>query len=224
MPVSADLQSSMQNLGFHGNYEVVYNAVDTNLYFPMSGNDKRPFTFLHVSTFAEAKNVKGIIRAFDSFQKLNPNLEAELTIAGDGDLNALKNFAKTEFPELLNIRLLGTQPYKGVARLMQTSDCFILFSNYENLPCVIAEAHCCGLPVIATEVGGIPEMIDPSNGILIQKRDENALSRAMADILQNRDRFKSDDIHLKAKSRYGYQVIGKQFEEIYRAAIAEKQP
>ena len=50
---------------------------------------------------------------------------------------------------------------------MQQAHSFVLNSNIENAPCVISEALCCGLPVIATRVGGVPEMVDKFNGILV---------------------------------------------------------
>ncbi len=224
MPVSENLKSAMQKLGFQGNYEVVYNSVDTDIFYPIDRKIKNHFRFLHISTFAETKNVNGIIRAFATFHSANPKMNVDFTIAGDGDVDALKSFTQKEFPGMRNIHFLGTQTYEGVARLMQDSDCFILFSNYENLPCVIAEAHCCGLPVISTGVGGIPEMVDSSNGILIPPQDEVALTRAMTSVVQNRWKYQSIDIHEKAKSKYAYQVIGKQFEQIYLSAIQTRAP
>ncbi|MCB4234228.1 glycosyltransferase family 4 protein [Kaistella anthropi] len=60
-----------------------------------------------------------------------------------------------------------------VSEKMRASDCFVLFSDYENFPCVLLESLSTGTPVIATKVGGIPEVVNEKNGILISNsKDE----------------------------------------------------
>lgn len=222
MPVSEQLQSAMQDLGFQGNYEVVFNAVDANLFFPISEKEKKGFTFLHVSTFAAVKNVEGILRAFAVFQHKNPNLEANLQVVGDGDLLSLKNFIESELPDLKNFTLLGTQSYEGIARLMQHADCFVLFSNYETFGCVVAESLCAGVPVISTPTGAIPEMINDANGILIQPADEAMLSRTMEKMVSRKNLYDRETIHLQATSRFSYPIIARQFEQIYKKVLSAK--
>jgi glycosyltransferase involved in cell wall biosynthesis len=78
-----------------------------------------------------------------------------------------------------SIEFTGEIAYEEVAKAMQQADCLLLFSHIENSPCVIGEALCCGLPVIASRVGGIPELIDEQNGILVPAADETALLNAM---------------------------------------------
>ena len=65
------------------------------------------------------------------------------------------------------IQFTGMLPYEEVARLMRNSDAFVLFSLYENMPCVVLEALCCGLPVITSDVGGLKEVINQENGVLV---------------------------------------------------------
>jgi glycosyltransferase involved in cell wall biosynthesis len=222
MPVSQNLAESMQRLGMSGKYKVVYNAVDPSLYYFQPKQDSGKFTFLHISNFAKrAKNVEGIINAFVAFQKERPG-SAELVIAGDGDLNALKSHQLRTHPDADGIFYLGTQTYPEVAALMQKCRCFILFSNFENLPCVVAESLSCGIPVIATKVGGLSEMVDDTNGLLIHPGDEIALVGAMKSVMDHYNAYDGAAISLAAHQKYGYEAISNQFEAIYRASIEEQ--
>jgi glycosyltransferase involved in cell wall biosynthesis len=215
LPVSKDLQSIMEEKGLFGKYKVVNNAVDTSVFRPMPRTHEK-FRFLHISNFdPRAKNTEGIIRVFS---KLN-RPDCELVIAGDGDLNRLKTFIESENIDDAKILFKGMLTYSEVADEMHQSDCHILFSNFENLPCVIAESHCCGIPVIATSVGGIPEMVDRENGILVNPEDEVELLRAMKQMIDDSKRFVSSDISTRAASRYGYQAIGSEFSQVYYSLI-----
>lgn len=218
LPVSRDLGESMKAKGFPGNYAVVNNTVDTSVFYPRKRKQNIIFRFLHVSNFVpKAKNTEGIIRGF-----LDGDFEnAHLTIAGDGDIDGLRSFMKSLNRDVSNIELIGALDYNGVAHLMRSSDCFVLFSNFENLPCVIAEAHCCGLPVLATHVGGIPEMINPENGLLISAGDETELTAGMQEMIEKRESFNSSEIAEKAAERYSLLTIGEQFLAHYRNLLSQ---
>ncbi|MBL0131813.1 MAG: glycosyltransferase [Chitinophagaceae bacterium] len=91
----------------------------------------------------------------------------------------------------------------------------IVFSNIENSPCVIGEALCCGLPVIATDVGGIPELVNENNSIRVVPKDEEALAGVMRQMMDNYAKFDRKKIAEDAQSRFSYPVIGKKIDEIY---------
>lgn len=216
LPVSHDLAKTMAGKGFTGNYAVVNNTVNTSVFYLTQRDRSEKFRFLHVSNFEpRSKNTEGIIRAF-----VNGKFEnATLTIAGDGDLDKLRAFAKSLDGDISQIVFIGRQEYAEVADLMRKSDCFILFSNFENLPCVIAESHCCGLPVLATKVGGIPEMIDASNGVLIPAGDEEKLIAQMRELIAHRISFNQSEIAEKASMRYSYETIGMELRKHYDSLL-----
>jgi glycosyltransferase involved in cell wall biosynthesis len=76
-----------------------------------------------------------------------------------------------------------------VANKMKNANCFVLFSDYENQPCVILESFATGIPVIAPRVGGIPEIVEENRGILVEKADEKALFEAMKNVLEDKIAF-----------------------------------
>ena len=113
------------------------------------------------------------------------------------------------------IRFRGEIPYNQVAKEMQEADSLIVFSNIENSPCVIAEALCCGLPVIATRVGGIPELVDQTNSILIEPRNQDLLVEAMKDMIGSKEKYDRPKIAVIAQGKFNYKVIGNKFDEMY---------
>ncbi len=219
LPVSENLKKSMQSAGIKGTYKVVYNVVDTDV-FKLKGVLTKRIRFLHVSTLKdEHKNISGILRTVKRLREIRQDFE--MVIVGDGDVNPHIKYAK-ELGILDILKIEGAKPISEIAEIMMDSDVFILFSNYENLPCVISEALCCGLPVVSTDVGGINEMIDNSNGILINSKDEDSLYRSMLYVLNNYTEYDSTKIREDAINKYGYDKVGRQFFEIYNDVLNNK--
>src|SRR5207249_7694772 len=120
-----------------------------------------------------------------------------------------------------NISFTGLISYQQVAGTLKQCNALVMFSRFENLPCVIIEALCCGLPVVSTNVGGIPELIDESNGILINSEDEDALLDAMKSVYLNYNRYNRHGISMSAQKNFSYQTVGKQIHEVYCNVINE---
>lgn len=218
LPVSDFLAKLMQKRGIQGNYKVIENCVDTKYFYPLPRKDPKEFTFLHISNFELGiKNTEGILKAFSRLNQTG----VRLIITGDGDLNRLNRFCESENIDIQNIHFHGKQTYPEVAKLNQESDCFVLFSNSENLPCVIAEALCCGKPVIATHVGGIPEMIDKGNGLLTGPKEIDELKNAMENMIRDYESYDKTQIAENATSRYCYTSIGSTFLSVYQSVLGE---
>ncbi|MBK6993268.1 MAG: glycosyltransferase [Chitinophagaceae bacterium] len=165
------------------------------------------------------KNAEGILRSFKNF--IQQNINAELIMVGDIGPQ-IRDYAQTlSFPAGA-IKFLGEIPYTQVAAEMQKADCLLLFSNIENSPCVIGEALCCGLPVITTNVGGIPELTSESNSLLIESKDEDALTQAMHEMVGGINNYNRKKIAENAISKFSYSVIGKQINTMYEEIIASK--
>ena len=83
-------------------------------------------------------------------------------------------------------RLLGTRA--DVPELLATAHCVLLASDYEGCPLSVLEAMAAGVPVVATAVGGIPEIVaDGETGLLTPRGDAQALARALETVLADRD-------------------------------------
>ena len=111
----------------------------------------------------------------------------------------------------------GRQDGKGVAKHLSESDIFVLFSNYENLPCVVIEAMAVGLPIIASTAGGTHEHITKEYGELVEPKDEKGLADKMMYVIENYHQYNAKALSDYAKHHFSYEVVGQQFMDIYRS-------
>jgi glycosyltransferase involved in cell wall biosynthesis len=111
-----------------------------------------------------------------------------LAIAGEGpERNRLERRAG-ELGLDGRIRFLGPLSREGVLRLFRAADASLLSSSWENFPHTVVEALAVGSPVIATSVGGIPEVVhDGENGLLVEPGDPRALGEAISRFFSDRD-------------------------------------
>jgi glycosyltransferase involved in cell wall biosynthesis len=106
--------------------------------------------------------------------------DVTLLVAGDGPDRAALERRAHELGVDGRARFLGSVPRDGVLRLFRAADASVLSSSWENLPHTVLEALAVGSPVIATAVGGVPEVVhDGENGLLVPPRDPHALARAI---------------------------------------------
>lgn len=217
-PVSDHLGKAMQSWGIKGRYHTVPNVVDTELFRIGDKNGMR-FRFLHVSSLVdEHKNISGMLRAAKS--ALAQDSEMEFWFVGDGDTRPHENYARELGLPPENLKFLGEQPLDEIARLMSEVNAFLMFSFYENLPCVILEAFASGLPVISSDTGGIREHLDPSRGILVTNGDEGELSRAILQIKRGYHDFDMQELREYALARFSPQRIAESYTALYQQMIS----
>ncbi|HEY0676876.1 MAG TPA: glycosyltransferase, partial [Chitinophagaceae bacterium] len=176
------------------------------------------FRFLHASTMDHPKNVEGMLRSLAGLKKVRSDWDCVMLGWDNSELRSLS--ASLGLDE--HVVWKGVVPYQQVAIEMQQSSALLMFSRYENQPCVILEALCCGLPVLATAVGGIPEVIDESNGMLVKPEDEEELSDAMSRMISENAKYNRQFIAQLARDRFSYQAVGRQFVELYDKILREE--
>lgn len=197
---------------------VVPNVVDTEKFYYLPGkSDAGTFRFVHISTMYYQKNPEGLLRSFAAFAKQHNNVE--LLMVGPVPAGIM-GFAKSLGLEQI-VQFTGSVHYDEVARILRTADALVLFSRYENLPCVILESLCCAVPVISTKVGGIAEVISAQNGILVVNEDEAALLEALENMYVNQGRYNRADIAEKAKALFSYASVGRQLNQIYERLLQD---
>jgi glycosyltransferase involved in cell wall biosynthesis len=128
---------------------------------------------------------KGICVLLDVFGRLQSEFaDIELVIVGGGSLDAwlARKVADVEWGH--KIHALGLRSFKEVPQVLSACDLFCLPSFAEGLPKSVIEAMAAGLPVVATSVGGIPDVVrDGVSGFLVPPRDAGALERALSALL-----------------------------------------
>ncbi|HEY0861955.1 glycosyltransferase [Pseudoxanthomonas sp. F37] len=135
---------------------------------------------LYVGRLVPEKGLRELVHATRRLLATRPR--ARVVLVGDGPLYA--ELAATLAAEpALPLQLAGSQAPAEVARWMVASDLVTLPSYSEGHPNVLVEALACGRPVVATPVGGIPEVVDAASGLLVPARDADALADALAEAL-----------------------------------------
>jgi glycosyltransferase involved in cell wall biosynthesis len=170
---------------------VIYNGVDTDFFHPVDKEDSRKKLGLPKSRkiiFSVRRLVykNGLDTLIESIPLLKPDYPNLLfVIAGKGPS---RKFIEDRIKDLgieANIKLTGFVPDRLLPVYYDSADYFILPSaSGEGLPLVLLEAMACGLPVIATAVGGTPEIIrHMKNGVLVPPRNPEAMADALSKLL-----------------------------------------
>lgn len=146
--------------------------------------DDNTLMFLAVGRLHEAKDYPLLITAFADFlNKVSVNdnkISAKLFIVGDGELRSVIEALITKHQLKEKIILLGRRD--DIPDLMCASDYFVLSSSYEGFGLVVAEAMACETLVIATDCGGVKEVLG-GNGILVPAQNNQELSKALCEVI-----------------------------------------
>ena len=154
---------------------------DDNVYFKK--RDILKPNLIVTRTLDEVYNIPLAIMTFKDLKKVVP--DAKLKIVGDGKLkNEIFELVKKE--NIDDIEFVGRVPNSKIGEILNTSDIFINPSNKDNMPLSLFEALACGLAVISTNVGGIPDYItDGINGFLIEPNNKEQLTNKILYVLNN---------------------------------------
>lgn len=122
----------------------------------------------------------------------------------------------------LDVDFLGMLTKNEIAKYFQKSNFFVHPTDAENLPCIIIEALCTGLPVLTANVNGCIELVDNSNGILFERQSRSDFYSKMIEMLESYTKFDKKNISQTATSKYSYDAVGKQIISIYKSALSGK--
>ena len=203
--------------------EVIYNGADDTVFYPSDraaarhalNIDMSRLVLAFAGSVARAKGVFDLALAARGLGDIAPLI----LVAGHGpDMMPLSRKFK-EFG--VEARLLGTLSQSELAHLLAACDAFVLPSYAEGLPSVVCEAMLAGRAVVASAVGGVPEILKHrQTGITVPPGDPGALSSALREILtdaQLRNQI-ADNAHAFASKNLTWSVNAAAYECVYREA------
>lgn len=193
--------------------ETVYNPVNINKFsLQVEKRFLKSINFINVARFVEPKNHIELIQAFKYVNDNNKN--TKLILVGDGPLRQKIENKIKQLDLCGYVELTGNVP--NVEYYLSSSDVFVLPSIYEGLPLTVLEAMAAGLPVIATSVGGIPDIVK-DNGILVEPGNREELVLSMLELANNSDaRMKMGEVAKKEVQKYDISKVTLKYEELYK--------
>jgi glycosyltransferase involved in cell wall biosynthesis len=217
-PVSDGMASELKAIGVTAPLRVVPNAIDTERFHPRAGpRAPGPTRALVVANLTEIKQLHVLL---DALSELRGSIE--LDVVGDGPLAPALQQQAAERGIENSVRFHGWRPADEVAELMRAADLFVLPSRWESQGVVLLEAIASGLPIVATRVGAIPEIVGPEAGVLVEPGDAKALASAMADVARRLADFDAAALHTQATDRYGLAALARTWGAIYEELIAAR--
>jgi glycosyltransferase involved in cell wall biosynthesis len=185
---------------------VVANAVDTSLFRPdpQAPPPLSP-TFLMVASWAPIKRPLLVLAAIRALLPQWPQLR--LRVIGGGELLPAMQASIAAYGLYEAVQLLGPQSKPRIASELQRSTALLHPSAYETFSVVCAEALCCGIPVLASAVGALPELITPATGRLVPNTAD-AWTAALQQWLSDPPAWNHAAIAQQAAARFSRQAVG----------------
>ncbi|OFW75154.1 MAG: N-acetyl-alpha-D-glucosaminyl L-malate synthase BshA [Alicyclobacillus sp. RIFOXYA1_FULL_53_8] len=225
--VSTDLAEQTKDLfQTHRSIESIYNFIDTDVFRPIHDSPLRGCfaqteekILLHISNFRKVKRITDLI---DVFARIQERVSCKLLLVGEGPELA----SARERIRLLNladkVRFLGNQD--EVASLFAAADLFLLPSEKESFGLVALEAMACGVPVIATRAGGIPEVVvDGETGYLSNVGDTEKMAADAVTLLKDAQLHRQFSQAARDRAETVFSVHDKirEYEDLYQRVIQE---
>jgi len=174
-------------------WRIIHNGVDTEMFKPKErGECLQRFPALDglddiILFSGRMIALKGIDMAIRSFALIYKETEATMVFAGAGKMEPWRELLEQLKVPRDRYLFLGGVPYLDMPYVYSLASAFMLPSYSESFPMTVLEAMSCQVPVIATDVGGIPEMIDSGrNGLLVQPGNPKNLSASLLKVLGDR--------------------------------------
>ena len=217
MPVRADIRviPNFLDCGYHR------RSADPGLRARFAGDDEQTRLVIHVSNFRPVKRAQAVIDIFDRIRRRVPS---RLLLVGDGpDLDKAGRRAR-ELGLAAMVNQLGEQ--EQVVPLLSVADLFLLPSEQESFGLAALEAMACQVPVVASRVGGLPEVIDDGvTGFLHPPDDLDGMAASGVALLTDPVRYQSvaEAALAAVLQRFCSKVVVPRYEAFYRQVI-EREP
>jgi N-acetyl-alpha-D-glucosaminyl L-malate synthase BshA len=202
--------------------DVIPNFVNLHEYHPPEGDSCRPAlgppgakVLMHISNFRPVKRIPDVVRTFAKVRKAMP---AVLVLVGDGPERPAAEGLVTELGLADDVRFLGK--VDAVADLLRCADLFLLPSESESFGLAALEALACGVPVIASRVGGLVEVVQEGAGALVPVGDTEEMSHRALQLLGDGTALRAArQAAVKAAEAFSADRIVPRYEALYRRVL-----
>ncbi len=217
VPVSQSLRDIMKKSGIKARYRIIGNAIDTRLFTPVE-KKKSTFRLLHISTLNNIhKNIEGLLEVIASIAETRTDFIFQ--IVGDKNIEETRKLIhKIGFPEGI-IDLQGTKTPEEIAGIMQQTDLYVAFSNYETFGVVYIEALACGVPVVTTETGILTEFDIADSYKIIPVKDKKQLKKHIHNYMDRRYPVNRKKMRKFVTDNFSYPAIAEKYSALYHQIL-----
>ncbi|MBS1560333.1 MAG: N-acetyl-alpha-D-glucosaminyl L-malate synthase BshA [Bacteroidetes bacterium] len=226
--VSGFLQEkTRQNFNPETPITVIPNFVDTDLYKRVECTQLQKqlhiddeFVLMHVSNFRPVKRVQDCVRILEEVRKTVP---AKLVFVGDGPERSDAERLVRELGLWDHVKFLGKQ--SALPEILSIADIFLLPSQSESFGLSALEAMSCEVPVIATNIGGVPEVVGHGEcGYIAELGDVQRMARYCVELLTTPKKLAAfrANARKRAVQQYDIDLIVPMYEEVYRRSLEER--
>jgi glycosyltransferase involved in cell wall biosynthesis len=215
IPVSHDLQRSIEQRDIHARFTVIPNPVNSAVFAPHPSARQHTSSarLVTVSRLAPVKGHADLLAAVRTF--VESGRAVHLDIVGDGPSRPEieRQIAECRLEE--HVTLTGRLSPPEIAKLLQDSDVFVMASHDENLPVSVIEAVLVGIPVVATDVGGVHELLTEGMRLVPPRNPRamvDAIAAALADLPTQEERVRRGE---RVRALYSFEAIGARLSEVY---------
>ena len=207
--------------------DVIPNFVDTELFKPKENVEFRKHIategekiLVHISNFRPVKRVPDTIKILE---KVLTEVPAKLLLVGDGpDRSECERLCR-QMGLCDKVKFLGKQ--EGLVEILTASDLFLIPSQSESFGLAALEAMACGLPVVSSSVGGLPELIRHNEtGYIAEIGDVDRMAKYAIELLTNDRRYNlfAENSRKRAVNRFDKSMVVPMYEEFYNKILSNK--
>jgi len=217
-------EKTITNYSIETDIRVIPNFVDTDFFKPETNGEFRKTIapngekiLVHTSNFRPVKRVPDTIRIFEKIQKEIPS---KLILVGDGPDRSECERLSRQLELCDKVKFLGKQD--GLVEILSSSDLFLIPSQSESFGLAALEAMACGLPVISSSVGGLPELVKHNEtGFIAEIGDVDRMAKYALELLSNEKKYKlfSENSRQRAVNKFDKAIVVPLYEEYYEQIL-----
>jgi glycosyltransferase involved in cell wall biosynthesis len=224
--VSEKLKEAMLDKNLNNrNYRVIPNPVDMdkfNITEKIENPEPGKKRIVHISCFEDkSKNISGFLKAIKNLSLKREDFECYLI--GEGpDWEQMKNHAR-------DLDLIGKFAFfpglkteKDLVSEINNADFLVLSSHYETFGSVVIESLACGIPVVATNVGVVSQVVNKQNGLILPPGDINGLEEAIGIMLDSCSYYDRNQIRKSVVDKFSNKIIGEQLHLLYQEVLTNR--
>lgn len=224
--LSAGLRNTARRTDRVVRIDVIPNGVETELFSPGERDSERasgPLRLITVSRLIRRKGIDHLLRAVAA---IRAEEDVRLTVVGTGSHHGELQRLSTELGLDDVVAFAGYHPREELPALYRSADVFVLPSLAESFGLVFAEAMACGLPVIAGRTGGVPDLVKPDNGILVEPGNIGEIADALRALGASPERRAemSRANRKKVETEYGWRSVAERYLQVYQEIAGGRKP